>query len=257
MYKVVLIEDEDIIRKGIKHSVPWEQHNCIVVGEARNGVEGKELINSMSPDIVITDINMPVMDGLQMIAETKSGNYATIILTGYPEFEYAKEAIKYDVADYLLKPLNMEEMTEALERAVLECRNIEILRNQNRNAAEWKNISLFEDDGQKEDEDPVVKQIIEYIAENYTRKITLTDISEKLFYSDRYINQRFQKVLNTTVIEYLNRYRIQKALLLLQQDRVPISDIGRECGIGDYKYFNHVFKKYMGCSPKEYKRKIR
>jgi two-component system response regulator YesN len=257
MYKVVLVEDEDIIRKGIKHSVPWEQHNCIVVGEARNGVEGKDLISSQSPDIVITDINMPVMDGLQMIAETKGRNYVTIILTGYSEFEYAKEAIKYDVADYLLKPLNMEEMIEALERAVLECRNIEILRKQNQNAAEWKNISLFEDRGQKEEEDPVVKQILDYIAENYTRKITLAELSEKLFYSDRYINQRFQKSLNTTVIEYLNRYRIQKALMLLQQDDMHISDIGRECGIGDYKYFNQVFKKYIGCSPKEYKRRIR
>ncbi len=257
MYKVVLVEDEDIIRKGIKHSVPWEQYNCIVAGEARNGVEGRELIRSLYPDIVITDINMPVMDGLQMIAETKRGNYVAIILTGYSEFEYAKEAIKYDVADYLLKPLNMEEMTEALERAVLECKNIEILRNQNQNLEEWKNISLFEDAGQNEEEDPVVRQILEYISENYTHKITLGDIADKLFYSDRYINQRFQKALNTTVIEYLNRYRIQKALMLLQQDRLPVSDIGRECGIGDYKYFNHVFKKYMGCSPKEYRRKIR
>ena len=86
MYKVVLVEDEDILRKGIKHSVPWEQYLCVVVGEARNGVEGKELILSLSPDIVITDINMPVMDGLQMIAETKDRSYATIILTGYSEF---------------------------------------------------------------------------------------------------------------------------------------------------------------------------
>lgn len=257
MYKVVLVEDEDILRKGIKHSVPWEQYYCIVVGEARNGVEGRELILSLNPDIVITDINMPIMDGLQMIAETRGRSYAAIILTGYSEFEYAKEAIKYDVADYLLKPLNMKEMAEALERAVLECRNIEILRNQNQSAAELKNISLIDHKEKKEDEDPVVMQILEYIAKNYTQKITLTDISEKLFFSDRYINQRFQKSLNTTVIEYLNRYRMQQALLLLQQDKLPISEIATECGIGDYKYFNHVFKKYMGCSPMEYKRKIR
>ncbi|NLO40020.1 MAG: response regulator [Ruminiclostridium sp.] len=257
MYKVVLVEDEDILRKGIKHSVPWEQYLCVVVGEARNGVEGKELILSLSPDIVITDINMPVMDGLQMIAETKDRSYATIILTGYSEFEYAKEAIKYDVSDYLLKPLNMKEMAEALERAVLECRNIEILRNQNQSAAELKNISLIDHKENKEDEDPVVRQILGYIAKNYTQKITLSDLSEKLFFSDRYINQRFQKSLNTTVIEYLNRYRMQQALLLLQQDKLSISEIARECGIGDYKYFNHVFKKYMGCSPMEYKRKIR
>lgn len=257
MYRVILVEDEDIIRKGIKHSVPWEQHSCVVVGEARNGVEGKELIHALSPDIVITDIHMPVMDGLQMIAETKGQDYAAIILTGYSDFEYAKEAIKYNVSDYVLKPLNMKEMTDALERATLERRNIGILRSQNQHVSEWKTISLFQDTGQNKTGDPVAEQILEYIAEHYTQKITLADLSEKLFYSDRYINQRFQKALGTTVIEYLNRYRIQKALLLLQSDEVLISDIGWACGIGDYKYFSHVFKKYMGCSPKEYKQKIR
>ncbi|MEM1484510.1 response regulator [Oscillospiraceae bacterium PP1C4] len=258
MYSVILVEDEDIIRKGIKHSVPWEEHNCTVIGEAQNGVEGKKLIQTLNPNIVITDINMPVMDGLQMIAETKCQNdYVAILLTGYSDFEYAKEAIKNGVSDYMLKPLNMEEMTETLDRAVLECKNISILRNQNESVGEWKSISLFNDMEVNEPSTPVVNRILELIAENYTKKITLSDLSEKLHYSDRYINQKFQKVLGTTVIEYLNRYRIQKALSLLQNDQIPISDIGWECGIGDYKYFNHVFKKYIGCSPKEYKMKIR
>ncbi|RPF48861.1 two-component system response regulator YesN [Hydrogenoanaerobacterium saccharovorans] len=259
MYSVLLVEDEDIIRKGIKHSVPWEEHNCIVIGEARNGIEGKDLIQKLNPNIVITDINMPVMDGLQMIAETKCQNdYVAIILTGYSDFEYAKEAIKNGVSDYILKPLNMEEIAETLERAALECKNISVLRKQNESVGELKNISLFCNTELKEaSDDPVVEQILKIIAENYSKKITLTDLSDILHYSDRYINQKFQKALGTTVIEYLNRYRIQKALSFLQEDQIPISDIGWECGIGDYKYFNHVFKKYIGCSPKEYKIKIR
>jgi Response regulator containing CheY-like receiver domain and AraC-type DNA-binding domain len=258
MFSVILVEDEDIIRKGIRYAVPWEEHGCTVVGEARNGVEGKELIQALNPDIVITDINMPVMDGLQMIAETKCrSDYVAILLTGYSDFEYAKEAIRNGVSDYILKPLNQEEMMEALDRAALECENIRILRKRNKGVAELKDISLFGNLQLEQPEDPVVAQILDYIARNYTQKITLAELSEKLFYSDRYINQRFQKALGTTVIEYLNRYRIQKALSLLQESRLPISEIGGACGIGDYKYFSHVFKKYVGCSPKEYKLKIR
>ncbi|MEG2073135.1 MAG: response regulator [Angelakisella sp.] len=257
MYNVLLVEDEDIIRKGIRHAVPWEEHGCTVIGEARNGMEGKSLIEELSPDIVITDINMPVMDGLQMISETKYiCDYVAIILTGYSDFEYAKEAIRNGVSDYILKPLNMQEMTEALDRGVLECKNIGIVRAQNESTSGIRHISMFNDTELQEPTDPVVAQCLDYIAENYATKITLSDLAEKLYYSDRYINQRFQKSLGTTVIEYLNRYRIQKALLLLQEDTVPISDIGWACGIGDYKYFSHVFKKYIGCSPKEYKQQI-
>ncbi|MBW7572405.1 response regulator transcription factor [Caproiciproducens faecalis] len=258
MFSVILVEDEDIIRKGIRYALPWEDHGCTVVGEARNGVDGKQLIQALNPDIVITDINMPVMDGLQMIAETKyQYDYVAILLTGYSDFEYAKEAIRNGVSDYILKPLNHEEMMEALDRAVLECKNIRILRKQNKSVSELKDITLFSDNKLENPEDPVVAQILDFIGQNYTQKITLSELSEKLFYSDRYINQRFQKALGTTVIEYLNRYRIQKALSLLQENRLPISEIGGACGIGDYKYFSHVFKKYVGCSPKEYKLKIR
>ncbi len=86
MYSVILVEDEDIIRRGIKNSVPWEEFNCSVVGEARNGEEGGVLIAERNPDIVITDINMPVEDGLQMIARTKCAyDYVAIILTGYSD----------------------------------------------------------------------------------------------------------------------------------------------------------------------------
>lgn len=257
MYSVILVEDEDNIRKGIHYAVPWEQYCCTVIGEARNGVEGVELIQKMNPDIVISDINMPVMDGLQMIAQTKyQYNYVAILLTGYSDFEYAREAIKYGVSDYLLKPLDIEEMEETLDRAVLECKNIRILQERHKHTVEMRNLSLFCDRELRTPEDPLVAQILEYIAKNYVHKVTLTDISEQLYYSDRYINKKFQKAMGTTVIEYLNRYRIQKAIHLLHDETLPISEIGGMCGIGDYKYFTQVFKKYVGCSPKEYRQQI-
>ena len=119
MYRVLLVEDEEIIRKGIRYSVPWEEYGCSVVAEAENGAVGEEKIAELRPDIVITDITMPVKSGLEMIADTREEyKYIAIILTGYSEFEYAQQAIRNGVSDYVLKPLDMDEMGAALEKAV-------------------------------------------------------------------------------------------------------------------------------------------
>lgn len=256
MYNVLLVEDEEIIRKGIILSVPWEEFNCHVIGEAENGEEGKALIEKLKPDIVITDIDMPIKDGLSMLAETKFDyDYAAIILTGYSDFEYAREAIRIGISSYVLKPLNMKEMKEALEQAILESQNIYRLREINQKSTELKNIHLI--DNEKQCSDALVNNILTYIANNYKKKISLSDLAEYFHYSERYISQKFQRALNTTIIEYLNRYRMQKALELLKEGTVPLSEIGWECGIGEYKYFNFVFKKYIGCSIKTYLKNIK
>ena len=242
MYNVLVVEDEEIIRKGIILSIPWEEFNCHVIGEAENGEEGKSLIESLKPDIVITDIDMPVKDGLTMLAETKFiSDYAAIILTGYSEFEYAREAIRLGISSYVLKPLNMKEMKEALEQAILESQNIYRLRQINQKTPELEDIHLIDD--VKTSSDALVNSILTYITQNYKKKISLSDLAEEFHYSERYISQKFQRALNTTVIEYLNRYRMQKALELLKDGTMPLSEIGWECGIGEYKYFNFVFKK--------------
>jgi two-component system response regulator YesN len=255
MYRVLLVEDEEIIRRGIRLSVPWEESGCCVVGEAGDGEEGRRMIEELKPDIVITDINMPIMDGLTMLAQTKlQYDYAAILLTGYSEFEYAREAIRMGVSSYVLKPLNMDDMKAALEQAVLESDNIYYLRQRNEKTEELENISLIK--REKEYSDPVVEQVLDYISANYQNKITLSDLEQQLHYSERHINQQFRRAMGTTVIEYLNRYRIQKALGILKERNTPLSEVGYECGIGEYKYFNYVFKKYIGCSAKEYQSRL-
>ena len=94
MYRVVVIEDEEAIRKGIIMSIDFSALNCILIGEASNGVEGIKLIQEKKPDIVITDVTMPLMSGIEMIEQTLVYNYTSIIISGYDEFSYAKKAIK-------------------------------------------------------------------------------------------------------------------------------------------------------------------
>ena len=215
MYRVLLVEDEEIIRKGIRYSVPWEEYGCSVVAEAENGAVGEEKIAELRPDIVITDITMPVKNGLEMIADTREEyKYIAIILTGYSEFEYAQQAIRNGVSDYVLKPLDMDEMGAALEKAVRLAGDSQYLQKREDEAEAVRSRTALPPLSEEKVTDPLVLRIVAYLKENYQSKITLADLQEQFHYSERYINQKFQKELGTTVIDYLNRCRIQNLSLI-------------------------------------------
>lgn len=122
MFKVLIIDDEPIIRKGLKSIINWEGFECVVCAEAADGQDGCELIRKHLPDIIITDIKMPVIDGLTMLHEIKSmvPDSKIIILTGYKDFDYAQKALKIGAFDFLLKPSRIEELTSVISRAVKE-----------------------------------------------------------------------------------------------------------------------------------------
>ena len=177
MYRVLLVEDEEIIRKGIRYSVPWEECGCSVVGEAENGAVGEEKIAELQPDIVITDITMPVKSGLEMIADTREKfNYIAIILTGYSEFEYAQQAIRNGVSDYVLKPLDMDEMRTALEKAVRLAGDNQYLQQREDEAEAVRSRTALPPLSEDKVTDPLVLRIVAYLKENYQSKITLAGL---------------------------------------------------------------------------------
>ena len=122
MYKVLIVDDEPIIRKGLKNIIAWSQYNCEVYGEASDGIEGIEMIDEYKPDIVFTDICMPEMDGLEMIKHMVSvdDHIKIVILTGYCDFAYVKEALVLGAFDYILKPAKLDEIKDVIIRAVKE-----------------------------------------------------------------------------------------------------------------------------------------
>ena len=117
MLKVFLVEDEFVIREGIKNNIDWKAHGYEFCGEAGDGELAYPMIQKLRPDIVITDIRMPFMDGLELsrLIRKELPDTEIIILSGYQEFEYAKEAIKLGVAQYLSKPINGEELLAELD----------------------------------------------------------------------------------------------------------------------------------------------
>lgn len=120
MYRVIIIEDETTVRRGIVLTIDWFSLDCIIVGEAANGEEGLELVLRLSPDIVITDVKMPRMDGVEMIQKLRQAGCRSrfIILTAYSDFKYAQSALRLGVSDYLLKPLKDGELEEAVRTLV-------------------------------------------------------------------------------------------------------------------------------------------
>ena len=240
MYKVLIVEDEDIIRKGLMFMVNWQEADCVVVGEGVDGQDGLEKIRENRPDIVIVDINMPVKDGLAMLEESIGQyGYDAIIVSGYSEFEYARKAIGLGVTEYLLKPVNFNELYDALDKIIRKQTAAARLRDDMKQIdMEKKKLGILDGiscDKVKEG-NRYVEFMMDYIKEHYSSRVSLTDVSE-------------QCGMSCTFNDFLNRYRMQKAVELLKENKYKVYEIADLVGFSDYKYFIKVFKKYVGCSP--------
>lgn len=253
MYKVILIDDEPIIVEGLARSIPWEKWDCEVVATANDGLEGKMMIEEYHPDLIFMDICMPEMDGLQMIAAIKSQfeDMEVTILTGYRDFDYAQQAIRLGVTRFLLKPSNMEELEEAIGTM---CGN---LRQKHKNQIP----PILEEDKKEEEKVSssssfIVKNAMKYIEENYTQKLTLSEVAEKTYVSQWHLSKLLNSHLGQSFSEILNHVRIEQAKKLLEDPSLRIGDISEEVGFLDLAHFSRVFKKQEGISANEYRNKV-
>lgn len=244
MYKVVIIDDEPVIVEGLTRSIKWEEWGCEVVGSALNGMEGITLVKEKEPDILITDISMPKMDGLTMIASLKS-QYETIeimILTGYRDFDYAQRAIRLGVTRLLLKPSKMDELTEAISAMT---GNLKRMRE--------ADVPDFEQEEKNEAGSFIVKNALAYIEEHYREKLTLTDVADQIYVSQWHLSKLLNRHTEHTFSELLNGVRIDAAKELLKDPSLRIGDIADEVGFMDIAHFSRVFKKQVGVSANEYR----
>lgn len=250
MYKVLIVEDEDIMRKGLMFMPNWQEVDCIVVGEAANGQEGLEKIKQLQPDIVIVDMNMPVMGGLEMLEKSiRENRYDAIIVSGYGEFEYARRGISLGVSEYLLKPVDYSKLYEAIRKIQAKRNTDTKIQNAIRQIdVEKKKYGILEFE-EKKTGNRYIDYMIQEIHNNYSTRLVLSDISEKCKASCTYLNVKFKEETGYTFNDYLNRYRIQKAVDLLRENQYKIYEIAEMVGFSDYKYFIKVFKKYTGSSP--------
>ena len=242
MYRVVLIDDENIIVEGLRRVVKWSDYGCEVVGTACNAEEGAELIRKFHPQILFTDIRMPGRDGLTMVAGLRSEfpDMQVAVLTGYRDFSYAQEAIKLGVARFLLKPSRMEEINEALQ-AMTE---------------KLGKLAPEEAHGEEEDHSAgsfIVNQAIGYMESAYQQKLTLQDVADRCYVSQWHLSKLLNRYAEKSFYDILNSIRIQKAKELLTDPRLKIGDISELVGYSDTAHFARTFKKFEGMSANEYR----
>ena len=250
MLRVLVAEDEDIIRKGIVYTTDWLSMDCVVVAEAADGREGLEKILEYRPDVVLADICMPVMDGIEMIKKAgESLHFKSILLTSYAEFSYAQRAIEAGVSRYLLKPVDEEELARVMKRLSQELVQERKLLERDTQAAL---LSLEDYQSLDVSENQYVSRSIEKIRSHYGEKLSVESISEELGVSASYLSRKFKEITGQTFLDFLNKYRVRQAVRLLKAGTYRISEISEATGFTDYKHFCSVFKKYTSKSPTKF-----
>ncbi|GKX28555.1 putative response regulatory protein [Vallitalea longa] len=257
MVKVVVVEDEILTRKGLVITTPWEELGCKVVGEASNGSEGIEMILRVKPHIVITDVRMPKMDGINMIKDLKNKIKAEyIIISGYDEFKYAQQAISLGVKEYLLKPVEDNELYDALEKIVnsVESKKEEYEKEYNA-IDEFFDFQEYQNnitEGKKR----YVSKAIKCIRNDYFNDINIKEVADKLYITESYLSRLFKKETGYTFVDYLTRYRCKMAISLLQDEHIRIYQVAELVGFNDSRYFSSIFKKYVGITPTKLKEQL-
>lgn len=236
--RVLLVDDEIMIREGFKKLFDWEAHECVVVGEAADGMEAITKIDEEQPDIVIMDINIPIINGLKVIqlSRVKYPSMAFVIVSGYDDFSYCREALRLQITDYILKPVNYEKFGSCID---------------------WLKISLYNNEVK---EKPVVKKervitgITKYMQEHLSEDVSLHILSEEFHLNSQYISQLFKNEIGVNFLTYLTNIRMEHAKKLLLSSSLSIAEVSEQSGYGDYRVFTKVFKKSEGITPSQYRR---
>ena len=251
MYRVVLVDDEQLILEGLSRAFPWEQLNCRVVGTASDGLTGMALIKREKPDIVFTDIRMPNMDGLSMIAALISEHQGMqiTVLTAYRDFEYAQKAIHLGVCRYLLKPSRMDELHEAVRTMTAR---LDALNPQPQEALD----EAANDEG-NEASSFIVREAMNYMQQHYAEHIALNDVAEHVYVSQWHLSKLINRHMGQSFLDLLGSMRIEGAKRLMADPSLRIHDIAEKVGYSDVAHFSKSFKKIVGKTPGEYRDAIK
>lgn len=239
--KLLLADDEKIERDSLRLMLIDKYPGLFEeLFEASNGEDALHLALAHKPDIILMDVQMPVMDGLEAARQMREQGIQAdiIIITAYPLFEYAQKAIHCKVTDYLLKPYSMKALCDTLDKLLPPGHVSKLAPTQHKAAAEQKPNEL-------------IVLVKEYIQKNYADSITLDDIAQYVGKSKFYISRLFNQYESESLSEYINRVRIANAAQMIAQG-LSVCEIAYRLGFKEPTYFSKVFKRYMHVTPSQY-----
>ncbi len=246
---IVIAEDEPLLLRTLVRQVQYADSLFKVVYAAPDGESALQFLqNHQVPDILITDIHMPVLDGIGLIKAVERAYPAIkkIIISGYSEFEYAQQALKMNVIDYMLKPVKKQDLEDLLSRL-----KIKIVGE--RSAMK----SLIPLSNRQYNAEEIVKSVEEFIKTNYAGEISLEEISKRFNVNAPHLSKIFLKYAGESPSRYIMTLRMNEAKHLLSlKNELTVKEIGEAVGYPDPFYFSRMFKQFTGITPTEYKSRL-
>lgn len=242
--KTVIADDDAIILRGMRKFIDWNQYGFDITATADNGRDLLELCRNREVDVVITDIEMPKMDGLEVMKALREidKKIKIVVISGFDKFEYAKQSIRYGVFSYLLKPINPVELVGVLNQLREEFfEPFEEKAREDEPVPESKDISQ------------IVNEIKKKIDENEDKEISLDYIQEHYFISAAYFSRVFKETVGVNFIKYRQNHKMRYAEYLLDHTHFRLYEIAEKLHYEDERYFSRVFKKHYGLTPKEWR----
>ena len=236
MYKVLLIDDENPVHLAIRSLVDWPGLGLREPQSAYNGQEGLMCMERLRPDIAFVDMNMPLMGGVDFLTvASRNHPYCQyIVVSGYDDFSYAKAAIRAGAVDYLLKPVDRNELERALRKAIL--RLPERAQTQ-----------------QAQTPAEVIAAVRDYIDRHYQSDIRVEELAERFYFSKEYLTRLFRNQYGCPIYEYVLQVRMNSAKEYLADPTLTIQEIAEKMGYSSANYFGKAFKHRYGVTPSEYR----
>lgn len=279
MWKVLLVEDEVFVRESVREIIAWEELGFTVIGEASNGCEALVAIRREQPDLVLADIVMPEMDGVELLRRTREEGYRSrfIMLTCIGEFEYVRQAMEYGASNYILKlSMSVNSLRDTLRKVSAELARDSVELRQHATSPPLD--SLIEEQSQPESlstsietssapvgqgsepkmgempiTHPEVRKIVQYITENYSQDITVKSMAHYVMMGENYVSALFRKKTGLTLIHYLHKVRVERAKEYLLHTDLPVHEIGHQVGFVNDNYFIKIFKRLTQQTPSKYR----
>jgi two-component system, response regulator YesN len=250
-YRIVIAEDEEIARRALRLLCEKSKCPVEVVCEASTGRQVLEALEHARPDIILMDVIMPGMDGLEAarLAREKYPATKIAIVSAYEKFDYAQQALRAGAVDYLLKPVRPEQLEAFLEKL---CAELDVERGRQSHA-------LALEESTRADIPPlphahVLKLAQEFIAAHYAQSLTLEHVADQVALSPPYFSRIFKQEMGCTFIEYLTRVRMDEARRLLRTTTLSLAEISYAVGYQNPNYFSEVFKSLEGMTASAYRR---
>lgn len=249
---ILIVDDEPRTRQGLQRTLESWNTGEFTILTADSGEEVMSIAEKMKIHILLSDIRMPEMNGLQLLKKMKEKGFSpvVIVISAYSEFEYAQEALRLGVINYLLKPIGKKKLIEAVEEAV------KVMEKQVRVVMIEKVVDekIVNTNNKMDSTKDTIRKAITYIDQHLKDELTLKDVASHVHLNPSYFSVLFKEQANLNFSEYVTRRRIQRAKELLVSTNLPINEIAEEVGYKTSKYFIKIFKEIEGITPSTYRK---